>query len=387
MSLAIDALRTLKPGNLSAAVVALAGAIALLYFGQLFFVTLITAVIIAFILEPFVVLLMRAHFPRALASFVVCAAALLVLYVTGLGLYSQISSLWSELPTYGSKIASLVESVTTKFEETERATYRFLVPKRAQEQQKVQQAPATTGRASQRKRQAEAPTPASPPPVQEVRILQEGTPLMNFIYAHLGSVYEILLMASFVPFLVYFMLSWRDHLYRGFLQLFDGHARLVAGNSVEGIAAMVRGFVVGNFALGLMLALTSSVLFWVFRLPYPLLTGPISGFLSLVPYVGLPLALIPALVVALPTYDTMPPYLLLASAVAVLHLLALNLLYPKVVGSRVHLNPLVVTIALMIWCMLWGAVGLVLAIPLTAAVKAVCDNVSGLQPYGRLLGD
>ncbi|MCL6507998.1 MAG: AI-2E family transporter, partial [Bryobacteraceae bacterium] len=90
---------------------------------------------------------------------------------------------------------------------------------------------------------------------------------------------------------------------------------------------------------------------------------------------------------ALPVYSTLTPYLLVGSAVAILHLLALNLLYPKIVGARVHLNPLVVTIALMFWSVLWGPMGLILAIPLTAAIKAICDNVSGLQPYGRLLGD
>ena len=80
-------------------------------------------------------------------------------------------------------------------------------------------------------------------------------------------------------------------------------------------------------------------------------------------------------------------YLFLTVSVAMLHLLALNLLYPKFVGARVHLNPLAVTVALMFWGMLWGAIGLVLAIPLTAAIKALCDHVSTLQPYGRLLGD
>jgi predicted PurR-regulated permease PerM len=73
--------------------------------------------------------------------------------------------------------------------------------------------------------------------------------------------------------------------------------------------------------------------------------------------------------------------------VALLHLTALNLLYPKVVGSRVHLNPLVVTIALMFWGTLWGAIGLLVAIPITAAIKAVCDNVSSLQGFAKLLGD
>jgi predicted PurR-regulated permease PerM len=73
--------------------------------------------------------------------------------------------------------------------------------------------------------------------------------------------------------------------------------------------------------------------------------------------------------------------------VAALHLAALNLLYPKVVGSRVHLNPLVVTFSLMLWGFLWDAPGLLLAIPMTAAIKAVCDNVKGLRPIGKFLGD
>ena len=80
-------------------------------------------------------------------------------------------------------------------------------------------------------------------------------------------------------------------------------------------------------------------------------------------------------------------FLFLSVSVALLHLFALNLLYPKFVGARVHLNPLVVTLALMFWGMLWGGIGLVLAIPLTAAIKAVCDNVGSFEAYGKLLGD
>ena len=194
-------------------------------------------------------------------------------------------------------------------------------------------------------------------------------------------------MASFVPFLVYFMLSWRDHINRSFLQFFEGEDRLVAARSLQGIATMARAFVVGNFLLGVLLAVFSSLAFWVIRLPYPLLVGPLSGFLSLVPYVGLPLALLPPLFVALTGITTVSGYLLVIGIVALFHLLALNLLYPKLVGSRVHLNPLVVTFSLMLWGFLWDAAGLLLAIPLTAGIKAVCDNVKGLRPIGKFLGD
>jgi predicted PurR-regulated permease PerM len=160
----------------------------------------------------------------------------------------------------------------------------------------------------------------------------------------------------------------------------------MAARSLQGIAEMVRAFVVGNALLGLMLALISSVAFWVIHVPFPLLVGPLSGLLSLVPYVGLPMALLPPLAAALAP-NTVSIYVLTIVSVAVLHLIAMNLLYPKVVGSRVHLNPLIVTFSLMLWGFLWDAPGLLLAIPMTAALKAVCDNVKGLRQIGKFLGD
>jgi predicted PurR-regulated permease PerM len=135
------------------------------------------------------------------------------------------------------------------------------------------------------------------------------------------------------------------------------------------------------------LSVASALLFAAVKLPYWLVVSPISGFLSLVPYIGLPLAMVPPMVAALPATREPALYLYLALTVALLHLLALNLLYPKFVGARVHLNPLAVTIALMFWGLMWGGIGLLLAIPLTASIKAVCDHLSGLQAYGRLLGD
>ena len=150
---------------------------------------------------------------------------------------------------------------------------------------------------------------------------------------------------------------------------------------------MVRAYVIGNFMLGLFLTLASAILFASVKLPYWIVVAPLSGFLSLVPYIGLPLAMMPPMLAALPVSREPAVYLFLAASVSLLHLFALNLLYPKFVGARVHLNPLAVTIALMFWGMLWGGIGLLLAIPITAAIKAVCDNVSGLQPYGRLMSD
>jgi predicted PurR-regulated permease PerM len=371
--------------RLAPPIVAMGVIIAILYFGRVFFITSIIAVTIAFILEPFVGLLMRIHLPRSLASFVVCSVALLFLYVCGLGVYSQFSGLYGDLPRYGQRIGDIVDGIQQRISNLEEQTYRMLVPARQRQQEEERlRAQQAKGKGA-KKGAAPAPSP-SPGAIPEVRIHEEGTAIGDYIQAHLSSFYQILLMSSFIPFLVYFMLSWRDHINRSFLQLFQGEDRLIAARSMQGIAVIVRAFVVGNFLLGLLLASLSSLVFWAMRLPYPLLVGPLSGFMSLVPYVGLPLAAIPPLFAAL-GINTVPVYVGVVVVVAMLHLIALNLLYPKIVGSRVHLNPLVVTFSLMIFGFLWDAPGLLLAIPLAAALKAVCDNVKGLRPFGKFLGD
>src|SRR3989442_4631191 len=134
------------------------------------------------------------------------------------------------------------------------------------------------------------------------------------------SLYQILLMASFIPFLVYFMLSWRDHIYRSFLQFFKGEDRIAAARSLGGIGDMVRGFVVGNFVLGVLLAVLSSLAFWTIHLPYALLAGPFSGILSLVPYVVHPLGLVPPAIAAICRRHKLYTLLILLFIVTMLHL-------------------------------------------------------------------
>ncbi len=374
-----------KTYRVAISILAAAGGVGLLYYGQVFFITVIIAFMIAFLLEPAVRLFMRIRMPRGLASFLVVALWLGCLYFAGLGLYIEGTAMVQDLPAYGARINELVENAAVRVESFETNVYSTLVPKRFQDQaiapQPQPQPPPTRG-----KRKAAEPQPPSPPPVQEVRVRQEPTAMVSYIYGYLRSFYSILLMSSFIPFLVYFILSWGDHLRSRLLFTLEGEPRYTVAKAMDGVGDMVRAYVVGNFLLGVLLSIASVILFASVSLPYWQVVGPLSGFLSLVPYIGMPLALIPPLIAALPKNDA-ALYLFLLASVGLLHLFALNLLYPKFVGSRVHLNPLAVTIALMLWGILWGGIGLILAIPITAGIKAVCDNVSSLKPYGRLLGD
>ena len=375
---------TEKSLRMGVGILAFGAAVLLLYYGRVFFVTVIVAAMIAFLLDPAVVFFMRLRLPRGLASFVVCSIGLVFLYLAGVGIYLQGLAMTDDLPAYGESISEITESVGARMQRFEDNLYQALMPKRLQ-QQAAAQAVAPDSSAKGKRKKAEPPP--LPPAVQEVHVQQEPTPLFTYVYSYLRDYYEVLLMASFVPFLVYFLLSWRDHLRLRYLLLFDAGQRETAAETWSGVGDMVRAYVIGNFMLGILLSVASALLFASVKVPYWIVVAPLSGFLSLIPYIGLALALAPPLVAALPVSRDPALYLFLTIGVAMLHLLGLNLLYPKFVGARVHLNPLVVTVALMFWGMLWGGIGLVLAIPLTAALKAVCDHVGGLKPYGRLLGD
>ena len=99
---------------------------------------------------------------------------------------------------------------------------------------------------------------------------------------------------------------------------------------------------------------------------------------DLVPYLGVFLALLPPLAAGIGVVDKAGVGIILLTVIG-LHLLSMNVLYPKIVGKRLRLNPLAVTLALLFWGWIWGAMGLILAVPLVGATKIVCDYIDPLR--------
>jgi predicted PurR-regulated permease PerM len=374
--------------QLSVSIIAALALITLLYFGRPFFVTIIISAMLAFILDPIVLLVMRLRLPRPAATGVVIGLTLLIGYLIVVVVWAQASTLAQDLPTYTSRVSELLDKTSAKLDEIEARTVEAIVPKRLREQeQEIQQKPQEAAKARRRRAGLPAVTPPPQPQVQEVRIRQDTRPAISLVYGYVARYFRAMLMASFVPFLVYFMLSWRDHFNKAIVQLFTGERRYVVGKSLDGVAEATRAYLLGNVVLGILLSLVSAMVFFFLKVPYWALTGLISGVLSLFPYVGLPLSILPPVLATLAVPNKFTVILSVVVITGGLHVLAMNFLYPKIVGRHVHLNPLVVTIAIIFWTLLWGGVGLILAVPITAGIKAVCENVESLQPVARLLGD
>jgi predicted PurR-regulated permease PerM len=374
--------------RLGVSLIALVAAIGLLYYGRDFFVTLIISAAFAFILDPAVVLVTKLRLPRALATAIVIGVAFVTVYALLAAAWSQLSSIAEDLPTYSSRVSELVTKANDELDTLEKKTVETLVPATfRQQQQQIEQKPQEAMKARKRRHSATSAPLPSQPVVQEVRIHSDPKPVITTVYRYVSGYFHVLVMASFVPFLVYFMLSWRDHINKAFLLLFAGEGRYAIGKTLSGIGESTRAYVLGNFLLWVFLSSISALAFFFFKVPYWPLVGPLSAFFSLFPYVGLPLSVVPPVLATLAVPNKFKIVIMVTLFTAALHLVAMNFLYAKVIGRRVRLNPLVVTVALMFWGLLWGGIGLVLAIPITAGIKAVCDNVESLEPYGRILGE
>jgi predicted PurR-regulated permease PerM len=114
--------------------------------------------------------------------------------------------------------------------------------------------------------------------------------------------------------------------------------------------------------------------FWIVGFPNAVLLGVVAGVFNIVPYLGLIVSLIPALLIALLTPPLWLSLLKVAGVFFVVQSLDSYFISPKIVGDRVGLHPVWVMFAIIGFASVFGVVGLLLAIPLAVLVKLVIEN-------------
>lgn len=322
------------------------------YFGQPVLAVLFLSILVSFVLDPLVeVFGVYLRLPRALASLIAVVLLLAFLYGMSYASYSRAVAFVDKVPQYSQTIRSILRPFRQQAEKL-----------------------ARTGEA------VGEPEPAN---VIAVRPVTSWSDVLTHGF---GTFTEVLVGASFIPFLAYFLLTWKHHARSASVMLFPLHYRHTAYVTLGLISKMLQSFIVGNLLIGLLVSAASVAVFGLLKVPFFYFIGFLSGFLSLVPYLGVVLAMLPPVLVGLGQMEA-GDLLAVVMAVILLHLFALNVLYPKFLGSRLKLNPLAVTIALLFWGWLWGGIGLVLAIPITGAMKIVFDHVENMKPYAAWLGE
>ena len=116
--------------------------------------------------------------------------------------------------------------------------------------------------------------------------------------------------------------------------------------------------------------------------------GVLAFVLNFIPTIGSIIASIPPILIALVQYAPHSYWQAVVTAIALLAIqMAIgNVISPRVMGNHLNLSPVAVLVSLLFWSWLWGPAGALLSVPVTAAIKIVCDNIAPLAPIGVLLG-
>ncbi|HUJ30078.1 MAG TPA: AI-2E family transporter [Candidatus Acidoferrum sp.] len=346
--------KVISASSVSGRIIAAGIVIAFCYFASSVLVTLLVAVLMAYFLDPLVNLMERFRVPRALGSLVVVLVTIALLVVLGWSLVERVDQFGADWPNYRRPLRAATEAVQKKLEMFE-ARVSEIEPGNA----------AAAG--------------------QRVVAVAESHPFRNAIVSRLSSLYSFLLAATFVPFLVFFMLAAKRQVWHATMQLFPATERTSVKQTLADVTQVLRSYVIGTALVGLILVVASWLFFWGIGLEFPFLTALVSGLCNLIPYLGVVLSWMPPLLIGLKQFHTVPPFIGIFTMLTFFHLVAANLLVPALVGWRVRLNALALTVSLLFWGWLWGAMGLILAIPITAVIKVICDHVEDWQPIGRWL--
>ena len=323
------------------------------YFASSICITVMASAFVAILVDPLVAGMETWRLGRPISAALIILAGAILMGLLAIGGYRKANDFGAELPLYSSRIRLALNPVIRKFERV-RKTAASIAPQdstRRVPEVKIRQAPDWPG----------------------------------FMFRGFDSISESLVVIAVVPFLSFFMLIKKQQMYSWFTSVVQG--RIDVDLFIGRLNRMVRGFVVGNLIIGLIMAGITSFTFAVLGINNPIPLGIIVGILNLIPFLGLVLAIAAGCAAALVQFSAISTFLVIIAVTVLLHLIAANMLVPRLIGSRVSLGPVAVTVGMLFWGWLWGIFGLLLAVPLTAFVKLIAETQPALVPVASILAE
>jgi len=323
-----------------------------LHFASPILIPIIMALLLSMLLAPFVRLLEWIRVPRTLGSLIVVVAAAGVLLGIAASLSGPAQS-WLTEPERLSRLEEKLRPMTALFEKLQYAT---------------EQLEKTTA-------------PRDGPPIQKVEVTRPGlSGLLSTGSGHVTST-----IVAVIGLLYFFLVSGDTFLRKLVLVTPSLRDKKRAVEIVRNIETDISFYLVMvtalNVAIGFMVAATAAVL----GIPDPFLWGALAALLSFAPYVGEFVIVILLSLAGILTFDSLVQALVAPTIYFVVMTICWQGVVPFVVGRRMTLSPVAVFIAIIVLGWMWGVVGALVAVPVLASVKIICDRIGSLRPIAEFL--
>lgn len=322
-----------------------------LWIGQGFLIPICLASMLTMLLTPYSNKLIKIGFGRGMADFTVILFLIILIYILGYLFYKQGNSIANDLPFLSSKAQLKLDTLHNWIEgnfgvkaagQTEWLTHKFTE--------------------------------------------FEGT-LTEWVSNLLVKATNLLVDTILILFYLFFFLQYREKFRVFILFISKPNTHRSIDKILVRIRKLIQSYLSGMFIEMIFVISLNSITLLILGVPYAIFLGIISGFLNIIPYLGILVAMLLAVSFALITSSGLFVPVLILICLSVIHLIDANFIVPNVVGSKVKLNPLFTIMAVLMGSLLWGIAGMILFIPLLGMLKAVFDNIDSLRPYGYLIGN
>jgi predicted PurR-regulated permease PerM len=183
------------------------------------------------------------------------------------------------------------------------------------------------------------------------------------------SIAEVASLSVVALIVTVYLVAQPSQLTHGFVSLFPARNREKVEVVLGEMYNAVQKWAVGEISAMLIIGILTSVALAVIGIPYAIFIGVLSGFLAFIPLLGVLVSIIPPILLALATNPILVVWVILSYVV--IHQIEAHVIQPVVMSRAVSLHPVIVVFAILIMGTLFGFVGLLLAVPLVAALSVM----------------
>ena len=301
--------------------------------------------------QPILEALERIYVPRMVASLIIVLALVGLFVVVGLLLSAPVAGWIAQLPETLPRLQAKLSFLNSPMSSLQQAA------------EHIQKLAPDTG------------TPA---------IAVQGTPLPERLFAAISTVAHGALATLLVLF---FLLISGDRFLRRLVEILPGFKeKRQAVDISQQIQADISAYLTTITIMNTVVGVVTGFVMWACGLGSPLLWGTIAFLLNFVPILGPTAGVALFLVAGLVTIDPLWAALLPAALYLVIHLIEGDAVTPMLLAAKFTVNPVLVILAVIFWYWMWGVPGAILATPMVAVTKIICDRIEALKPVGHLIG-
>ena len=190
---------------------------------------------------------------------------------------------------------------------------------------------------------------------------------------NIGSMLNVVFLAFIIPFLVFYILKDYEVMERAVITYVPKAHRKPAIRMFKDIDEALGSYIRGQFLVCVIVGLLAYIGYVVIGVPYSLLLAGIVAVTNIIPYLGPFIGAAPALLVA--STVSVKMMLLVVIVNTVCQILEGNVISPQVVGRTLHMHPLSIIFALLVGGELAGIAGMIVAVPVFAALKVILQHL------------